>query len=397
MALVSALAIWAFAPARTSEAAKTLTPAQIADKYGASVVRITTPVLPASATGTGKPGRIGGTGFMASKGGWIVTSLAVLQGHGLSAPLKVSVEYVLRSGRYGKATGIVVSRSGSLGTAAIKVDPREVPVTPLPMGDSDSMAVGQRMVALGRQPNMSLQQATGTVTRMGTMGDGATGNRHVLAIADNLPRPSGPRSELLAGVGGPLFDSTGRVIGMVGPAGKGDAYIWGYSGDITRQAVGSYWVASEVASAGESGISYKPGRTYMGVSWDWLTPELAQKLGEPPGAEITDVTLGSPADRAGIHAADSIFSPYSTNGVFNMVGGDVIVSVDGVRLTNSDDLATIIRHHKPGDVLVLRLWRNRQQPGRLLTTPAGSAIPVRIWRDHQLMTVRVKLSTMAKM
>ena len=59
-----------------------MTAAKIADKYGPSVVRITTPLMPPSATGE-KPGRLVGSGFMASKDGFIVTSLAVVQGQGM--------------------------------------------------------------------------------------------------------------------------------------------------------------------------------------------------------------------------------------------------------------------------------------------------------------------------
>ena len=80
VAAVAALAIWAFAPAKTPSAGpKTMTPAQIADKYGSSVVRITTPLMPPSATGKKKPSRIFGSGFMATKDGLIITSLAVVQ------------------------------------------------------------------------------------------------------------------------------------------------------------------------------------------------------------------------------------------------------------------------------------------------------------------------------
>ena len=60
--------------------------AQIAAKYGSSVVRITTPLMPPSATGKTTPSRIVGSGFMATKDGLIVTSLAVVQGQGLAAP-----------------------------------------------------------------------------------------------------------------------------------------------------------------------------------------------------------------------------------------------------------------------------------------------------------------------
>ena len=222
VAALLALTIWAFAPSKApSNAVEPMSARQIAAKYGSSVVRITTPVLPAAATGTGKPGRIVGSGFMASKEGVIVTSNAVVQGKGPNAPMTVTVEYALPSGEYGKVTGRVWRHNESFGVALIVVDPREVPLQPLPLGDSDSVATGERVVALGRQRSMSPQQATGVVTGMRMLNDMYTGNDHILGFDDDVKYPSGSSSRPLAGVGGPLFDATGHVIGVVGPPGTG--------------------------------------------------------------------------------------------------------------------------------------------------------------------------------
>ena len=269
--------------------------------------------MPSSATGKTKPSRITGSGFMAAaEGGWIaITSLAVVQGHGLKAPPAVDVEYALPSGEYGRAIGRIAYSWRGGGIAVIKVDPSEVSVKPLPLGDSDSIESGEPVVALGVQPNMVVQHSTGAVIQTDTMIDGASGNSHVRAIADDLQSAKDvPRNEPLAVVGGPLFDSAGDVIGVVGPPGEGDAKAWGYSGDITRQATGIYWAISTVRLAGQMGV-HKPGRTYFGITYDWLTPEGAQKLSQHPGALVEEVTLGSPADRAGIMVGDS---PKSVDG-----------------------------------------------------------------------------------
>jgi len=306
---------------------------------------------------------------MAAEGGWIITSLAVVQGHGLKAPPAVDVEYALPSGEYGRAIGRIAYSWRGGGIAVIKVDPREVRVKPLPLGDSDSIESGELVVALGVQPNMVVQHSTGTVIQTETMIDGASGNSHVHAIADDLQSAKVvPRNEPLAVVGGPLFDSTGHVIGVVGPPGEGDAKAWGYSGDITRQATGIYWAISTVRLAGQMGVT-KPGRTYFGITYDWLTPEDARKLSQHPGALVGEVTLGSPADRAGIMVGDSPVSVDGAAGLWYRVGGDIIVSVDGVQLTEGDSIQAIAERHKVGDV-----------------------IPVQLWRGDQLMTIEVKLT-----
>jgi S1-C subfamily serine protease len=326
--------------------------------YGSSVVRITTPLMPSSATGKSKPSRISGSGFMATKDGYIITSLAVVQGRGLEMPLRVRVEFARPSGQYGRTMGWVVGAWEGDGTAVIKVDPAKVKVAPLPLGNSDSIAGGQRVVALGVQPNMVVQQATGVITQTVKEEDGASGNDHVLAVADSLRYPSGVWSEPLAGVGGPLFDSAGKVIAIVGPPGHGDGALWGYSGDITRQAIGIYWAASSVAIAGQTGAP-QFGHVFVGLACDWLGPGKARKLGQHPGAMVTDVIVGSPADKAGIKGPDSIASVNGPNGPrFYMVGGDVVLSVEGRRLTRVSDWGSILQEHKVGDVIRISLWRD---------------------------------------
>ena len=367
VAAVAALAIWAFAPAKTpSTTPKTMTPAQIAAKYGSSVVSITTPPMPPGATGKKKPSRIVGSGFMASKDGWIVTSLAVVQGQGTDSPLTVRVEYALPSGEYRRATGVVFANDSS-GIALVKVDPQEVTLAPLPLGDSDSLAAGDRVVGLGAQPDVSVQRTSGAITGTRLMNDATSGNDHVFGLEDDLVFPAGPTSRALAEIGGPLFDETGHVVGVVGPPGAGDGSEWGYAGDISRQAIGIWWAVGEITVAGKS---YTPGGTYMGVRVVWLTRADARSLGEHAGAVVEGVTIDSPADRAGIVAGDHYASVEGANGpTFYHLGGDVIVSFDGIRLTKDGQLQSLIRKHKPGDMVALRLWR-----------------------DSRLMTVKVKLA-----
>jgi len=373
VAAVAALAIWAFAPSRTSgsagasDAPKIMTPAQIAAKYGSSVVRITTPVLPASATGTGKPGRIVGSGFMATKSGVIVTSTAVVQGKGPRNPMAVIVEYALPSGEYGKTTGRVWTSDESFGVALVVVDPRKVPLEPPPLGDSDSAVEGEQVVALGRQESMSPQMATGALTGRLEWQDMYTGNNHFLGLAHNVEFPAGQASQPLAGVGGPLFDTSGHVIGVVGPYGVagGD---WTYSGDVTKQAAASWCVKTALTYAG-SLEQFRRAKVYLGAGGPYLNPEVARALGVHEGVLVQDTALGSPAERAGMRGQPLDVEPVSVEGNPYWLGGDIIVSVDGVRLTKEDQLRTIVWSHKPGDVISIRLWRD----DRLMTVKAKLA------------------------
>ena len=295
VAAVAALAIWAFAPSKTPSGAKTMSAAQIAAKYGSSVVRITTPLMPSSATGKTTPSRIVGSGFMATKDGLIVTSLAVVQGQGLAAPSKVTVEYTLPTGEYGRAVGAVINHSEQTGTAEIKVDPGEVALKPLPLGDSDSVADGDPIVALAVQDFMSLQHATGAVTHIEQLTDTFTGNEHAYLFVDDLSFPSDVQSQPLAELGGPVFDETGHVVAVVGPPGDMSG-AWHYSPDgssatwdrptaAPQQAIGAWWVTRDIKFAGAAdwGTGFPSGKAYLGVEYQWLSPEAARGLGELDG------------------------------------------------------------------------------------------------------------------
>ena len=159
-----------------------------------------------------------------------------------------------------------------------------------------------------------------------------------------------------------MFDNTGHVIAVAGPRGDMTG-AWGHSGDVSKKALGIWWASRDIKFAGEynwgSGWS-RVVRHHVGLAYDWLTPRVAQGLGEPAGALVDEVFTGSPAARAGIRPHDS-FKMFE--GVAYGVGGDVIDSADGVRLTGQDQLATIFGQHRVGDVIALGLMR----AGRYMT------------------------------
>jgi S1-C subfamily serine protease len=371
VALVAALAIWVFAPSKTPAPTgpKTMTAGQIAAKYGPSVVRITTPTLPADATATGKPGVMSGSGFVASKDGWIITSLAVVQGKGMSAPLSVKVEYALPTGEYRKTTGIVTDHVEDTGIAIVKVDPQNMDVEPVPIGDSDSIVSGQRVVALGLQPTMTTQFATGSVTSVSMMHDALSGNQHAAWLTDDLERRGAIAGDALAVVGGPIFNESGRVVAIVGPLGVGNTSVWDYEGDITKQAVAIYWAVTQIAYDGQRGWP-RSGTPNLGIRYEWLTSELAAKLGEHQGALVQEVAIGSAAHEAGIVAGSSLSDVTNQLGSGYRVGGDVVVAIDGVRLTKAGQLSAALGRHKAGDTVALRLWRG----DRLITVKAEMGV-----------------------
>jgi S1-C subfamily serine protease len=218
MAAVVALALWAFLPSQPAISAvdggKTVSAAQIAATYGPSVVQITTPVLPAQNLGASRSGRIVGSGFLATKDGVIVTSPAVVWGHADHGATTVTVSYQTSTGEVGSVPGIVWGVDPAVGIALIRVDPAKLPLPPVPLGDSDSLRDGEQVVALSAQSGVGISRAEGTVTHIHDWWDASSRNYHVGQFSEDVQFP-------VPATGGPIFDTSGHVIGVVGPFGVG--------------------------------------------------------------------------------------------------------------------------------------------------------------------------------
>jgi S1-C subfamily serine protease len=211
------------------------------------------------------------------------------------------------------------------------------------------------VIALSAQRFVSVQAATGVVSGTTTENDRFTGNDHIMGLTNSLIYPvGGPSPQPQAAVGGPLFDTTGHVIGVIGPRG---GLGWSYSGDISQQAVAIWWASSEITYAGQL-QPFGPAlpKVYMGVTYNWMTSEAAHGLGQHPGALVEEVSPGSAAAQAGIRGGAPPMSTYL--GKDYLVGGDVIVAVAGVRLVKNGQMATIVGRHKAGEVIAVRLWRH---------------------------------------
>jgi putative serine protease PepD len=108
-------------------------------------------------------------------------------------------------------------------------------------------------------------------------------------------------------------------------------------------------VASQLLATG------KVSRPFVGVYLADVDQATAQATGLPVGAEITKVTAGSPASRAGLKAATG---QTTVQGQDFPTGGDVITKVDGSTVTSADDVINDVLAHKPGDTLSLTIVRD---------------------------------------
>jgi len=275
---------------------------------------------------TAHPGTINrrsgtGTGFIIASNGIIVTNAHVANAETTSPAAQLFV--TLGDGT--SAVGHVVGEDRSQDLAVIKINRTALPTVRL--GDSDTLQVGDSVVAIGNALGIA---GSPTVTSGIVSGLGRTvhvAGTETLVDAIQTDAAINPGNS-----GGPLVDIDGQVIGInTAIADPGSANNIGFAISISS--------AEPVLDALRAGKT--PRIAYMGVSTQTVNPGLVElrHLRTTVGAYVAVVAHGTGAARAELHK------------------GDVIVELDGERVTSNDDVLRIVREHRPGDsvqVVVVR-------------------------------------------
>jgi 2-alkenal reductase len=245
-------------------------------------------------------------------------------------------------------------------TGVVKLDPRDHALTPLPLGDSDDVVVGEPVAAIGSPFGNQNSLAVGVVSAVSRSIPSLTSGFSVAnAIQIDAPINHGNS-------GGPLLDARGRVIGI-------NAQIRSESGNA--EGVGFAIPINSARRSMEQLIATgKVAYAYIGITTQDVTPALAREYGlaAPRGALIDQVVEGKPAERAGLRGAseEDVF-----NGSTVSLGGDLIVALDGETVESADDVVRIVTDRlRPGQlvrVTVLRGGKGRREtvPVRLAERP----------------------------
>jgi serine protease Do len=269
----------------------------------------------------------GGSGFIVSNDGMIVTNAHVVSDE------EARYSVVLHDGK--SYTVNVLAKDPALDIAILKIsEPITETLTYLSFGDSDSLKLGQTVVAIGNalaefQNSVSVGVVSG-LSRSITASDEVTGKSERLEQVIQTDAAINPGNS-----GGPLLNIKGEVIGVSVATSRGAENI-GF-------ALPSTVVKGVVDSVKEYGEIVRP---YMGVRYTMVTERIAKtnNLSVNYGALITRgqtseelaVAPGSPADKVGL------------------VENDIILSIDGTDLKDND-LATILRLKKVGTQITLRV------------------------------------------
>ena len=219
--------------------------------------------------------------------------------------------------------------------AVLKVSKSLDKMRPLPIGDSETLRVGQKTIAIGNPFGLDNTVTTGIVSALGRQIRGFGG----VAIRDMIQTDAAINP---GNSGGPLLDSGGQLVGM-------NTMI--FSGSGSSAGVGFAVPVSFIKKIVPQLI--KHGRvTQPGIGISILGEDLKYGLlGDVDGVVVREVAGGSPADRAGLRGIGRDASG-------RLVLGDIIVGIDDSPVRSYDDLYNVLDGHKVGDSVVVKTLRD---------------------------------------
>ncbi len=285
-----------------------------------------------------------GSGFVLNEEGEIVTNAHVVtdESTGDRKPAEnVYVEFPDRN----VVPAEIVGFDPFVDAALLKVAPHGLRLHPLELGDDQELRVGQPVAAIGSPFGEQQSLSVGVVSATDRSVKSLTQFEIFGAIQTDASINPGNS-------GGPLLDAGARVVGI-------NQQIETNSGanDGVGFAVPISAVKRSIAQLREDGSAEY---AYMGVSSQALYPQLARKLGLDTayGGLLSEVVPGGPAEKAGLEGGNEKLrfeaAQYRT-------GGDVILTVDGQKIVQENDLARVIAAHEPGDEVTLTVLRDNRR------------------------------------
>ena len=285
-----------------------------------------------------------GSGFVVDKAGHIVTNYHVIQGAD-----EIRVSFSNRD----TVEAQLVGSDPSTDLAVLQVDTNASALTPLPLGDSDKVEVGDPVVAIGNPFGLDRTATSGIVSALQRLITAP--NRYTI---DHVIQTDAPINH--GNSGGPLLNSRGQVIGVntqieTGGAGSGNVGI-GFS-------VPSNTVKDVVAQIMRTG---RVDHAYLGISGQAVNAVVADTYNLPvaKGVLVESVTGNSGAGKAGLQGGQT---QVVVAGETYVLGGDIIVSFDGKQISSIEQLRDAIAGHKPGDKVSLVIYRDAKKTGVTVT------------------------------
>ncbi|MGA2428059.1 MAG: trypsin-like peptidase domain-containing protein [Candidatus Acidiferrum sp.] len=273
-----------------------------------------------------------GSGFVIDEKGYILTNFHVVQE-------AQSIEVVL--GDQTRFPGKFIGADQRNDVALVKIDPKGKHLVALPLGDSAALQVGQKVLAIGNPFGFQSTLTTGVVSALGR-----TVQTSQTTLIDEAIQTDAAINR--GNSGGPLINSHGEVIGI-------NSAIYTPSG--TTAGIGfaipintAKRIAQDLITEGRVHLAY------IGVQTIPVGGYLAQALDLPveEGLLVETAAKGGPAAAAGVRGGDRV----AQAGMQRIaIGGDVIVAIDGAKISNTMDLNIILNRKRPGDTVTLTVYR----------------------------------------
>ncbi|MEP7286610.1 MAG: trypsin-like peptidase domain-containing protein [Chloroflexota bacterium] len=294
-----------------------------------------------------------GSGFVIDTAGFIVTNAHVVQD-----ATKIEVTLSEDTTLIAQIVGIDLDSD----LAVIKIDPKTVKLTALTLADSDKLNVGERAIAIGNPFGQKGTMTHGIVSGLerslqGQRPSGSSGSYLIPQVIQTDAAINPGNS------GGPLLNNKGEVIGVntaiESRFGQSSGVGFAVPSNIVKK------IANKLIKDG------KVDHSYLGIAGGTLTLDLNQLAGLDDnfhGVLVQSVSAGSPAAKAGIKASTV---RKQLEGANVLVGGDIIVGVDDVKVNRFEDLLGYL----------------------FVNTEPGQKVTVKIYRDGQTVDVSVELGS----